>query len=433
MKLNTELQKLQHDVDSKIVSVNAIPVSRTYVDKVRFENGSHAFNVQHIKAATLELIWDQWDSVNGVDENIISMLDDVCRPTNKLVDLLTKRPVEYLIEGSSVHNKDVIDMGSSLGDCLVSLFGSDTLFIEDKIGWLGDINIDLKPYFEKYYSHTHGVLALCTSYESFIKLYLKIQRVKIQPSNIDSLLQDINNINNGRTGNTATQEQIDKVVLLLESENNLEQGLLLVDTFMDTAMVEAMNSSSIVSKLLKIQDVIEEIESFNFMWSTLSMDLVEDLTQEIPYKKRPVLSWESYNTLTLKPYMLETIDCDWSNLPQELYNDTLKHVNGGRLPTYTIISDYYVLKGKRGSVSSSHKVALQYMLGKNLPKDVERYVEEGKEQGMDEGKAWAIAWSRYCKYKNPNSDHCKQEEYLPNQGKKQAKRIANTFEIQRKQ
>lgn len=46
----------------------------------------------------------------------------------------------------------------------------------------------------------------------------------------------------------------------------------------------------------------------------------------------------------------------------------------------------------------------------NLPKDVERYVREAKEAdpGIDEGKAWAIAWSRFCKYKSPGDDHCKQ-------------------------
>lgn len=48
----------------------------------------------------------------------------------------------------------------------------------------------------------------------------------------------------------------------------------------------------------------------------------------------------------------------------------------------------------------------------NLPKTVERYVKEHKEQGMDEKKAWAIAWSRYCKYTNPGSPRCKQDEYL---------------------
>lgn len=49
----------------------------------------------------------------------------------------------------------------------------------------------------------------------------------------------------------------------------------------------------------------------------------------------------------------------------------------------------------------------------NLPADVERYVKEHKEKGMEESKAWAIAWSRYCKYTNPGSSHCKQKEYFP--------------------
>lgn len=53
-------------------------------------------------------------------------------------------------------------------------------------------------------------------------------------------------------------------------------------------------------------------------------------------------------------------------------------------------------------------------VAKNLPPSVERYVKEHKEQGMDEGKAWAIAWSRYCQFKNPNSPHCKKDEYFEN-------------------
>ena len=76
---------------------------------------------------------------------------------------------------------------------------------------------------------------------------------------------------------------------------------------------------------------------------------------------------------------------------------------------------------------SHYKVATLWALGsktaKDLPKHVERYVEEGKEQGLDESEAWAVAWSRYCKYKFPNSPRCKKEspeDYLPNQGKKAA-------------
>lgn len=66
---------------------------------------------------------------------------------------------------------------------------------------------------------------------------------------------------------------------------------------------------------------------------------------------------------------------------------------------------------------SSRKVAQSWAFktAKNLPADVVRYVQEGKDSGMDEGKAWAVAWSRYCKYKNPGSDHCKKDtsEYFP--------------------
>jgi len=62
---------------------------------------------------------------------------------------------------------------------------------------------------------------------------------------------------------------------------------------------------------------------------------------------------------------------------------------------------------------------------RDIPEDVERYVGEHKEKGADEGEAWALAWSRYCKYKNPGSDHCKQDSYFD--GKKaQLTRIANS-------
>lgn len=69
-------------------------------------------------------------------------------------------------------------------------------------------------------------------------------------------------------------------------------------------------------------------------------------------------------------------------------------------------------------VPSVHKVALIHT-AKDLPKNVERYVQEGLDQGMDESKAWAIAWSRYCKYKEPGSPHCQMNtsEYFPNQKK----------------
>lgn len=71
-----------------------------------------------------------------------------------------------------------------------------------------------------------------------------------------------------------------------------------------------------------------------------------------------------------------------------------------------------------GNPSAKRVAAL--FIAKNLPKNVERYVQEGLDSGMDESKAWAIAWSRYCKYKEPGSPHCQMEtsEYLPNQGKK---------------
>ncbi len=53
----------------------------------------------------------------------------------------------------------------------------------------------------------------------------------------------------------------------------------------------------------------------------------------------------------------------------------------------------------------------------NIPDYVYDKVEEimAKQKEKDEGKAWAVAWSIWCKYKNPSSTHCKKEkgDYFP--------------------
>jgi len=48
----------------------------------------------------------------------------------------------------------------------------------------------------------------------------------------------------------------------------------------------------------------------------------------------------------------------------------------------------------------------------DIPKDVRRYYYEHLDQGKAKQYAFALAWSRYCKYKNPNSPRCKQKDYL---------------------
>jgi phosphoribosylformylglycinamidine (FGAM) synthase-like enzyme len=58
-----------------------------------------------------------------------------------------------------------------------------------------------------------------------------------------------------------------------------------------------------------------------------------------------------------------------------------------------------------------------------MPKDVDRYFKETKEQNPDynDSQAWAVAWSRYCKYKNKDSKHCQKKrpsQYFPGQKKK---------------
>jgi hypothetical protein len=59
---------------------------------------------------------------------------------------------------------------------------------------------------------------------------------------------------------------------------------------------------------------------------------------------------------------------------------------------------------------------------KDVPKYVSDKAEEIKANQKEEdiGKAYAVAWSIYCKYKEPGSPHCtkKPDEYFPSRNKK---------------
>lgn len=60
-------------------------------------------------------------------------------------------------------------------------------------------------------------------------------------------------------------------------------------------------------------------------------------------------------------------------------------------------------------------------LAEGVPAKVKEYAEDvqKKNPDYDDAKVWATAWSIYCKYKAPNSDHCQKEtsEYFPGKGK----------------
>lgn len=64
-------------------------------------------------------------------------------------------------------------------------------------------------------------------------------------------------------------------------------------------------------------------------------------------------------------------------------------------------------------VSKVRRDSVMKRTAEEIPKTVERYVEEHEEQGMGKSKSYALAWSRYCA-DNPDSPHCKQDEYFPN-------------------
>ena len=63
-------------------------------------------------------------------------------------------------------------------------------------------------------------------------------------------------------------------------------------------------------------------------------------------------------------------------------------------------------------------------------RDIPKYVGEKakyfqEEEDYEVSKAWALAWSIYCKYKEPNSRHCERNKryYLINQGIKDPKKM----------
>lgn len=78
--------------------------------------------------------------------------------------------------------------------------------------------------------------------------------------------------------------------------------------------------------------------------------------------------------------------------------------------------------------TSPSRVAEKFAV--DLPADVERYVQEGLDQGLPESEAWAVAWSRYCKYKAPGDPHCrmKAEEYFKAASKRVVSRYVTALE-----
>jgi len=66
---------------------------------------------------------------------------------------------------------------------------------------------------------------------------------------------------------------------------------------------------------------------------------------------------------------------------------------------------------------------------RNIPKYVQERAEEIEEKsGKGPEYAFPVAWSIYCKYKEPNSPHCKKDkdEYFPSRSAS-AKRVASRY------
>jgi len=83
------------------------------------------------------------------------------------------------------------------------------------------------------------------------------------------------------------------------------------------------------------------------------------------------------------------------------------------------IQGHWFMQKTSSRIASTY---LSHMLrdrtAKNLPKKVEEYVKKFEDEGKDPGYSYALAWSIYCKHKNPDSPHCMADSYLDNQGKK---------------
>ncbi len=127
--------------------------------------------------------------------------------------------------------------------------------------------------------------------------------------------------------------------------------------------------------------------------------------------------WSNY--LVRRPAMAieREITSDGRQVMASSMRDLLKREAGSFDQPLRTRRDY----GATASMKTSEYAAvLKYAV--NLPADVERYVEDIKKKNPDysEGQAWATAWSIYCKYKNPESDHCKMNASDYFQGRKAA-------------
>lgn len=69
-------------------------------------------------------------------------------------------------------------------------------------------------------------------------------------------------------------------------------------------------------------------------------------------------------------------------------------------------------KNPRPTFRAASQEVMATMMGRmavgDIPADVERYVKEIEKSNpdYDEAQTWATAWSIYCKYKEPGSEHC---------------------------
>jgi hypothetical protein len=111
-----------------------------------------------------------------------------------------------------------------------------------------------------------------------------------------------------------------------------------------------------------------------------------------------------------------------TNIPSGMRVTTIRNKAEGTKLVNTILKEYPQLwDAGKDEILRNTEVIIPFIkamkesrskTAKDLPKTVERYVKEHKAQGNDEAKSWALAWSRYCEYSNPDSPHCKQDEYF---------------------
>jgi len=143
----------------------------------------------------------------------------------------------------------------------------------------------------------------------------------------------------------------------------------------------------------------------------------------------------AHSNRDLRPHLLPLLKdgaSDWipGDLKENKVRDYLKIPKGKTIPMGKLKAEIAKLRAKsdsgeitkdESSMLKSMNLAVQFKeMGKKAkdakpPKKVQEIAKDVEEKGGDPGLAYAVAWSVYCKYKEPGSPHCHKPatDYFP--------------------